>query len=101
MENIGIPSVWIDHQAYQKQRHKQCAFNLYAAALFQHALARICEAFGDSQHARVARELGRRIQTATVKAFWSSRHGLFVNNLSWLEEEKNMRRCDRSLATAS
>ena len=25
VENIGIPSVWIDHAAYQRQRHKQCA----------------------------------------------------------------------------
>src|ERR1035438_2092059 len=29
VENLGIPSVWIDHVAYQQQRHKQCAFNLY------------------------------------------------------------------------
>jgi alpha-L-rhamnosidase len=100
VENIGIPSVWIDHQAYQKQRHKQCAFNLYAAAMFQNALARICEAFGDTQHAGAALALGNRIQTATVKAFWDRRLGIFVNNLPWLEEEKMIRLCDRSLATA-
>ena len=35
VENLGIPSVWIDHTAYQRQRHKQCVFNLYAAAMLQ------------------------------------------------------------------
>ncbi|HEX5692985.1 MAG TPA: alpha-L-rhamnosidase N-terminal domain-containing protein, partial [Roseiflexaceae bacterium] len=29
VENLGVPAVWIDHQAYRRQRHKQCAFNLY------------------------------------------------------------------------
>ncbi len=26
VEHLGIPTVWIDHDAYQQQRHKQCAF---------------------------------------------------------------------------
>ena len=40
--NLGVPSVWIDHHAYLKQRHKQCAFNLYIAAAMEKALAPIC-----------------------------------------------------------
>ncbi len=39
VEDIGVPSVWIDHNAYERQRHKQCAFNLYAAAMLENALA--------------------------------------------------------------
>ena len=49
VENLGIPQVWIDHSAYQRQRHKQCAFNLYAAAMLEHALAPIARARGDHQ----------------------------------------------------
>ncbi len=49
VENIGIPSVWMDHPLISSQRHKQCAFNLYAAAAMEHALAPVCRAFG---HAR-------------------------------------------------
>ena len=100
VENIGIPSVWIDHVAYQQQRHKQCAFNLYAAAAMQHALAPLCRAFGDDSRAEVVAEFGRQLRSATVRRFWSPEWKLFVNNLPWLAQEKSPRTCDRSLATA-
>lgn len=100
VEDLGIPSVWMDHQAYQRQRHKRCAFNLYAAAMLQHALAPICRAFGDTRQAEAASDLGQRLRSATVRKFWSKAHGLYVNNLPWLTEERNIRTCDRSLATA-
>jgi hypothetical protein len=100
VENLGIPTVWIDHDAYRQPRHKQCAFNLYAAAMLQHALAPIARAFGDEQWARDADQLGGSILRATVARFWSAERGLFVNNLPWLPEEKTPRLCDRSLATS-
>jgi hypothetical protein len=100
VENLGIPSVWIDHIAYQRQRHKQCAFNLYAAAMLQQALAPICRAFDDPEHERAALALGAQLQSAAVSKFWDLARRVFVNNLPWLEEEKGIRLCDRSLATA-
>jgi len=100
VENLGVPAVWMDHIAYQRQRHKQCAFNLYAAAMLQNALRHLCEAFGDLARARAARDLGRQIQQATVRRFWSPEQSLFINNLPWLGEEGSPRMCDRSLATA-
>jgi len=100
VENLGIPSVWIDHVAYKQQRHKQCAFNLYAAAMLQHALSPICRAFGDTERAEAVAEFGKELLAATVRKFWSRERGLFVNNLPWLAEEKAIRLCDRSLATA-
>jgi len=100
VENLGIPSVWIDHIAYQRQPHKQCAFNLYTAAAMRHALAPMCVAFGDRRQARAVAAFGEALQAATVKRFWSPERGLFVNNLPWLGEEKSPRTCDRSLATA-
>jgi len=100
VENIGIPSVWIDHVAYQRQRHKQCAFNLYAAAAMQHALAPLCRAFGQTRQAEAVEEFGNGLQQAAVAKFWSAERGLFINNLPWLAEEKNPCTCDRSLATA-
>jgi len=108
VEDLGIPCVWMDYAAYQQsgqmphttQRHKQCAFNLYAAAMFQHALAALCRAFGDDRSAATLVELGRKIEAATVNRYWSREHGLFMNNLPWLAEEKKLSLCDRSLATA-
>ncbi len=100
VENLGTPSVWIDHIAYQRQRHKQCAFNLYAAAMLQNALAVLCDAFGDHSRAQAARGLGRSLQQATVRHFWNPQQNLFIINLPWLREEGSPRMCDRSLATA-
>ena len=100
VENIGVPCVWMDHVAYQRQRHKQCAYNLYAAAMFQHALAPICRAFGDRAQERSVRSLGQKLQAAAVRRFWDSQRGVFVNNLPWLGEEPGVRMDDRSLATA-
>lgn len=100
VENLGIPTVWIDHIAYQQQRHKQCAFNLYAAAMLEHALAPLCAAFGDASSQRQATWLGRSILSATVRYFWSNKHNMFVNNLPWLSEEGQIRLDDRALATS-
>ena len=100
VEDIGIPSVWIDHVAYERQRHKQCAFNLYAAAMLEHALAPVCRAFGDRKQEKAARDFGRDLLAAAVGKFWSPERGIFVNNLPWIKEEGRLRMCDRSLATA-
>ena len=100
VEDIGVPSVWIDHEAYQRQRHKQCAFNLYAAAMYQHALAPICRAFGEHERAKAFARLGQDIQSAAVRAFWSRDHVTFVNNRPWMDEEGSIRLDDRALATA-
>lgn len=100
VEGLGVPSVWIDHDAFKLQRHKQCPFNLYAAAMLVNALAPLCRAFGDLAWENAARELGKEIVKATVKKFWDRKRGLFVDNLPWVEEEKGTRLSDRSLATA-
>ncbi len=103
VEHLGIPSVyidWIRPGDYERQRHKQCAFNLYTAAMLQHALAPLCEAMGDDACAQSARRLGQRIEAATVAHFWDPQRRLFVINRPWLEEEKHVRLCDRSLANS-
>jgi hypothetical protein len=90
VEDIGVPAVWIDHDAYRLQGHKQCAFNLYAAAMFQQALAKIAELFGDDPAPH--RQLGREIEAATVARFWDRQRRVFVVG--------DDRLCDRSLATS-
>ena len=61
VENLGIPTVWIDHDAYRQQRHKQFAFNLYAAAMFQHVLTPLAEAFGDADRVTHYRHIGTEL----------------------------------------
>ena len=98
VEHIGIPSVWIDHLAYRKQKHKQCAFNLYASAMLSHALAPLCRAFGEKGWEEEALTCSREILECTRKKFWDG--SLYVANLPWAAEEGERRTCDRSLATA-
>jgi len=100
VDGLGVPAVWIDHDAYRQQRHKQCAFNLYAAAMLQHALTPIARAFGDPENAAGFAALGVDLQAAAVRTFWCIRRRLFVNNLPWEHEDGGPRLCDRSLATA-
>lgn len=100
VENLGVPTVWIDHDAYQRQRHKQCAFNLYAAGMLTHALPALCRAHGDEEEATVAEAFGASLLDATIAHFWDASQGLFVVNRPWLDEEAGPRYCDRSLSHA-
>jgi alpha-L-rhamnosidase len=100
VEDIGTPTVWIDHIAFQQQRHKQCAFNLYTAAMFRHALAPLARARGDNARADEFQRLGRDILAATQRRYWDGGRGLFVDNLPWLDQERQPRLTDRTLATS-
>jgi alpha-L-rhamnosidase len=100
VENLGVPYVWIDHDAYKQQKHKQCAFNLYVAAALEHAFAPLCRIFGDNALAAQAIAEGQAFLKKTKAKYWSNREGVFVNNLPWIKEEGETRLCDRSLATA-
>lgn len=101
VEDLGVPVVWMDHDAYRQQRHKQCAFNLYAAAMLEAALSPLALAFGQAARAADLRTLGESLRAAGVARFWDAERGLFINNLPWLSEEDAGPRCDdRALATA-
>ena len=100
VENIGVPSVWMDHDAYQQQRHKQCAFNLFASAMLANALAPMSDELGEPVQARTYRELANSLLAATIDKFWCQSKRAFVNNLPWIGESSGPRYCDRSLATA-
>jgi hypothetical protein len=109
VENLGIPCVWMDYQAYGQssgvapeftQRRKQCAFNLYVAGTFEHALAPLCRAMGDDEQAAALTAFARRLHAEVVRRFWSRERRMFVNNLPWLAEEQKSSLCDRSLATS-
>ena len=100
VEDLGIPNVWIDHQAYRNQRDRQCAFNLYTAAMYRHALTPLAEAMGDVPRALQSRQRGDELLGATITRFWSKQHRVFLDNLPWLAEDKTPRMSDRALATA-
>jgi alpha-L-rhamnosidase len=95
-----VPNVWIDHFAYKQQRHKQCAFNLYVAAMLEHAFAPLAHAHGQPEWERFSITFARAIVSATQRNFWRARDRMYINNLPWAGEEGEERMCDPSLATA-
>jgi hypothetical protein len=95
--NIGIPAVWLDHDAYHNQRDKQCAFNLQAVVALKH-LAQIAKLFTDAASARHATALADSLLRATLAKFWDRDTQTFVINKPWLAEDGARRMCDRSLA---
>jgi hypothetical protein len=100
VENIGVPCVWIDHVGFSRQQHKQCAFNLYAAAALEHALPALLKAVDDAAGAGWAADLGRRIREACVGRFWDAGWRVFMDNLPWIRSDGGPRLHDRTLATA-
>lgn len=100
VEDLGIPSVWIDHSGYKKSRHKILAFNLYTSAMCTHALAPLCRLAGRDADARRVEAFGRSLQQACVERFWSPERKVFVCNLPWEKEEGETRYHDRDLSTA-
>ncbi len=100
VENLGMPSVWIDHLAFKKQRHKQCALNLYVAAMCQHALGKLCRVFGNENWRMEVVDFGKQLEKACIDKYWDAGRKVFVCNLPWLKEEQEIRYDDRSLATS-
>lgn len=100
VENIGVPCVWIDHIGFAQQRDKQCAFNLYAAAMLENALPALSRLLRDDATATWAEQFGRELRDRCVKRFWDESRRLFVDNLPWRASDKDVRMHDRTLATA-
>ena len=101
VENMGIPSVWIDHIAYQQQRHKQCAFNLYAAAAMEHALAPHLPRLWRCQPGRRPSSSSAATAARRRSAGSGARSGNFSSTTCRGWPKRSTRAlCDRSLATA-
>jgi len=100
VENLPIAAVWIDHDAYKKRCHKQCAFNLYTAAMLKNALAPMCRLMNEPDKATHFEQLADSLLQATIARYWNASSARFEANLPWQEEEKEVRMCDRSLATS-
>lgn len=99
-EGLGLCTVYIDHLAYRKDRHKQLPLNLYIAAMCSDALSPLCRAMGDEESAKEVEAYGKGILAACRDRFWDPEREVFVTNLPWEKEEGCTRYDDRSLSTA-
>lgn len=100
VEDLGVPTVWIDHDAFLQQKHKQCAYNLYVVAALSKALGPLAQALGEGKRSKEILAFARRLHGATVAKFWDAGAKMFVANLPWAPSEGGVRLDDRSLATS-
>jgi hypothetical protein len=99
VEGWGVPAVWIDN-GFERARHRQCALNLFAAAVLGSALGPLAALAGDAAGQKRWTSASAALLAAAVRRHWSSERGLFVANLPWEDEEGTAVLDDRSLATA-
>ncbi len=97
VEDLGIPTVWIDHTAYKSQKHKECAFSLYVSAMCLRALPMLAEAMNDANFAKEVTLFGNKVLAATQKKFWDNTLQTWVCNKPWQQAEGEIRHCDRTL----
>lgn len=102
VEGWGVPTVWMDGpDCYQRQRHRQLAFNLFTAGVLKQALVPLADLAGETRDARRFTNAADALVRASVQHFWSRKRGIFVANLPWLTEEGGgVRLDDRSLASS-
>ena len=99
IEGWGVPAVWIDN-GFARPRDKQCAFNLFTAAVLRHAMAPLAALAGEAAGARRFSAASDALLASAVRRHWSAERGLFVSNLPWEDEDGAARLDDRALATA-
>ncbi len=102
VENLGVPSVWIDHTAYRRQSHKRCAWNLYVVAAIRNALLPLARHLGDDGDSETWEQFAGTLLENTGAAYWDAASAFYVVNLPELRAgtDREPRLCDRSLATA-
>jgi len=96
VDDLGTATVWMDNADISKQ----CSFNLYASAMYTHALAPLADAMGDPATAAQSRGRGSALLSATVARFWDARRHVFIDNLPWMDRPGKARLFDRTLANA-
>ncbi|MEL6592065.1 MAG: alpha-L-rhamnosidase N-terminal domain-containing protein, partial [Bacteroidota bacterium] len=88
VENIGVPTVWLDNY-YDSQRDKQCAFNLYIAAAMRYALAPLCEVMGEDSWKQQLERFAKQVLSATQRSFWDQNEEVYVSNLPWRNQRSH------------
>ncbi|MEM9936587.1 MAG: alpha-L-rhamnosidase C-terminal domain-containing protein, partial [Bacteroidota bacterium] len=99
VEDLGIPTVWMDLY-FNKQRYRQCAFNLYVSALCIHILPYLCEVMGEASTGTQIKAWGEDLLQATQNTFWDRDKQVFIMNKPWMKDLSEAEVGDRSLAMA-
>lgn len=99
VEGLGVPVVWIDHMAYQKQSDKHCAFNLYIAGMMKLSLPVLARAFGEEEFSREVELEGGKLANKTNSIYWSPGQQTYLNDRKRSPNTASQQD-DRSLAMA-
>lgn len=98
VENLGVNAIWMDTDSYKADRDKQCAYNLYVAAMLKQALAPLAGEFGFDALQKEMLEMSMQLVKSVDAKFYLASEDLLIINLPWIEEDGEKRTCERSLA---
>ncbi len=92
--------VWLDHEAYEQQRHRLASMNCYIYGMLRmHWLPLMC-ALGKEAEVAPYEVFADRLRERLIERFWDPERQMFFDNLPWIEEEKTRKVSDRTLAMA-
>ncbi|PSL01713.1 alpha-L-rhamnosidase N-terminal domain-containing protein [Cecembia rubra] len=98
VENLGVNAIWMDTDSYKATRDKQCAYNLYVAAMLKQALSTLAGEFGLLDLQKEMLDLSYHLAQKVEEKFFLPGENILIVNLPWIKEDGEMRTCERSLA---
>lgn len=98
VENTDIHTVWIDHDGFEKQRHKQASLNIYYYGYLDRIVPAIASWMNDKQFGQLSGTRAINLKEKIIKTFWDDKTHTFVDNLPWIHEEKKVRLHDRTIS---
>jgi alpha-L-rhamnosidase len=100
VENIGVPSVWIDTTGFESQQDKHASFNLYYGGVLKESLAKIARWLGDETSALNFEARAKKIFAKVYERYWHEESQTLVDNLPRLAGDKTPRRHERTVSSA-
>ncbi len=93
--------VWMDHEAYERKRHRLGSINLYICGMMYEHWIPLLKALGKDRDIPNYQAYADALKQTVIEQFWDPEREIFVDNLPWLEEEGGeIKVSDRTLAMA-
>lgn len=99
VDNLNLHTVWIDHDGFEKQKHKQASLNIYYYGYLLE-LSKIAIWMKDSVMSEAYLQKALVLKQKISELFWDERERTFVDNLPWIDEEAGLRMHDRTISMA-
>ena len=95
---LGMHTVWIDHNGFRNQRQKQAALNVWYYGYLTHAMLPLAELDGDEAWSGMLRRRADALKRSIFARFRDPSTGVLVDNLPWRAPDEAPAYHDRTLS---